>query len=116
MPRPRKGPRLGGGPAHERQLLANLAGSLFWEGKVQTTLAKAKAVRPVAERLISKARRGDLHARRQVLSVIQDTEIVTRLFDEVAPRYSGRPGGYTRIVRVGPRRGDGAEMAVIELV
>jgi large subunit ribosomal protein L17 len=116
MPRPRKGPRLGGGAAHERQLLANLAASLFWEGRVQTTLAKAKAVRPMAERLITKARRGDLHARRQVLSVIQDTEIVTRLFDEVAPRYSERPGGYIRIVRVGPRRGDGAEMAVIELV
>lgn len=116
MPRPRKGPSLGGSPAHERHMLANLAASLLWEGRLTTTLTRAKAVRPLAERLITKARRGDLHARRQVLSVIPDTEVVTRLFDDVAPRYTGRPGGYTRIVRVGPRRGDGAEMAVIELV
>ena len=81
-----------------------------------TTVAKAKAVRPLAEKLITKARRGDLHARRTVLKTIPDTEVVTKLFDEVAPRYADRPGGYTRIVRVGPRRGDGAEMAVIELV
>lgn len=116
MPRPRKGPSLGKSAAHERHLLANLAGALLWEGRIVTTLAKAKAVRPVAERLITKARRGDLHSRRQVLSVIEDTEIVTRLFDEVAPTYADRPGGYTRIIKLGPRRGDGAEMAVIELV
>lgn len=116
MPRPRKGPRLGSGPAHQRALLAGLAGSLLWEGKVTTTVAKAKALRPLAEQLISKARKGDLHSRRQILRVIPDTEVVTRLFDEVAPRYADRPGGYTRIVRVGSRRGDGAELAVIELV
>lgn len=116
MPRPRKGPRLGGSPSHERKILANLAASLIWEEKVTTTVTKAKAVRPLAEKLITKARRGDLHARRTVLRTIPDTEVVTKLFDEVAPRYADRPGGYTRIVRVGPRRGDGAEMAVIELV
>jgi large subunit ribosomal protein L17 len=116
MPRPRKGPRLGNSPSHEQHLLANLAASLIWEGKVETTLAKAKAVRPVAEKMITKARRGDLHARRVVLKTIPATEVVTKLFDEVAPRYADRPGGYTRIVKLGPRRGDGAEMAIIELV
>lgn len=116
MPRPRKGPRLGGGPAHEKLLLANLAAALISEEQVTTTLTKAKAVRPLAEKLITKARRDDLHARRQVLKVIHDQEVVTKLFDEVAPRYADRPGGYTRIVRVGNRRGDNAEMAVIELV
>ena len=114
--KPRKGPRLGAGPAHSKLLLADLAASLFTHERVTTTLPKAKAVRPVAERLITKARRGDLHARRQVLKVISDKEVVTKLFDEVAPRYAERPGGYTRIVRVGHRRGDHAEMAVIELV
>jgi large subunit ribosomal protein L17 len=116
MPRPRKGPRLGSGPAHQKQLLANLAASLIWEEKLTTTLSKAKALRPVAEKLITKGKRGDLHARRQVLKMIHDTEIVTKLFDEVGPRYEERRGGYTRIVRTGPRRGDSAEMAVIELV
>ncbi len=116
MPQPRKGPRLGASPAHQKQMLAGLAASLFWEERVTTTLSKAKAVRPVAERLISKARRGDLHSRRQVLSLIEDNEVVTKLFDEVAPRYVDRAGGYTRIVRVGRRRGDNAEMAIIELV
>lgn len=116
MPRPRKGPHLGGGPSQQKGMLANLAGSLFWEEKITTTVSRAKTVRPVAERLISKARKGDLHSRRQVLKVIEDAEIVTKLFDEIAPRYADRPGGYTRIVRVGPRRGDNAEMAVIELV
>ncbi|MGH8875405.1 MAG: 50S ribosomal protein L17, partial [Acidimicrobiia bacterium] len=109
MPRPRRGARLGGSPAHERLLLANLAASLIWEGKVTTTVDRAKAVRPLAEKLITKARKGDLHSRRRVLRTIGDTEVVTRLFDEVAPRYTERPGGYTRIVRVGPRRGDNAE-------
>jgi large subunit ribosomal protein L17 len=116
MPTPRKGPRLGGSASHEKAILANLASSLIWDGKLTTTVTRAKAVRPVTEKLITKARLGTLHARRQVLSVIQDTEVVTKLFDEVAPKYAGRPGGYTRIVRTGPRRGDNAEMAVIELV
>ena len=116
MPKPKKGPRLGAGPAHSSLMLAGLAASLFSHERVTTTVAKAKAVRPVAERLITKARRGDLHSRREVLKVIPDKEVVTRLFDEVAPRYVDRPGGYTRIIRVGSRRGDSAEMAVIELV
>lgn len=116
MPRPRKGARLGGGPSQEKAMMANLAGSLFWDEKVTTTITRAKSVRPLAEKLITKARKGDLHARREVLKVIEDTEIVTKLFDDIAPRYTERPGGYTRIVRLGPRRGDNAEMAVIELV
>ena len=116
MPRPRKGPHLGGGPSQEKALLANLAGSLFWEEKVSTTVTRAKTVRPFAEKLITRARKGDLHSRREVLKVIEDAEIVTKLFDDIAPRYTDRPGGYTRIVRVGPRRGDNAEMAIIELV
>jgi large subunit ribosomal protein L17 len=96
--------------------MRNLAQELLWEGRITTTVTRAKLVRPLAERLISKARTGSLHARRQVLSEIENREVVTKLFDEVAPRYAGRPGGYTRIVRLGPRRGDGAEMAVIELI
>ena len=116
MPRPRKGPRLGHSPHHEKKLLANLATALFSEGKVETTLAKAKSVRPLAEKLITKARKGDLHSRRIVLRTIRDNAVVTKLFDEVAPEYAERPGGYTRITKLGPRRGDGAEMAVIELV
>jgi large subunit ribosomal protein L17 len=97
-------------------MMRNLAQELLWEGRITTTVTRAKLVRPLAERLISKARTGSLHARRQVLSEIENREVVTKLFDEVAPRYAGRPGGYTRIVRLGPRRGDGAEMAVIELI
>ena len=116
MPRPKKGPRLGGGPSHQRSILSNLAQDLFWEERVTTTLAKAKMLRPYAEKMITKARRGTLHDRRIILKDIEDTEVVTRLFDEVAPRYVDRPGGYTRIVRMGPRRGDGAEMALVELV
>jgi large subunit ribosomal protein L17 len=116
MPRPKRGRRLGGSPSHQKAILSNLAQELFWDDRVTTTIAKAKMLRPYAERLITKARTGSLHARRLVLKQIEDTEVVTRLFDEVAPRYSARPGGYTRIVRLGPRRGDGAEMAVIELV
>ncbi|HVR33418.1 MAG TPA: 50S ribosomal protein L17 [Acidimicrobiia bacterium] len=116
MPRPRKGPRLGHSPHHEKKILANLATSLISEGKVETTLAKAKAVRPLTEKIITKARKGDLHSRRTVLRTIRDNEVVTKLFDEVAPQYADRPGGYTRIVKLGPRRGDGAEMAIIELV
>jgi large subunit ribosomal protein L17 len=116
MPAPKKGPRLGGSPAHQRKILSNLAASLIEHGRVETTQAKAKMLRPYVEKMITKARRGDLHARRTVLAKIQDTGVVTKLFDEVGPRYSDRPGGYTRITKVGPRRGDGAEMAVIELV
>jgi large subunit ribosomal protein L17 len=116
MPRPKRGARLGSGPAHQRHILSNLAQELFWDERVTTTVAKAKMLRPYAEKLITRARLGTLHARRLVLKDIEDTEVVTRLFDEVAPRYSERPGGYTRIVRLGPRRGDGAEMAVVELV
>ncbi len=116
MPRPRKGPRLGGSPSHERLILANLAGQLIVNGRVKTTIAKAKAVRPVTEKLITRARRGDVHARRTVLRTIHDKDIVHKLFAEVAPRYADRPGGYTRITKLGPRRGDGTEMAVIELV
>jgi large subunit ribosomal protein L17 len=116
MPKPRKSPSLGGSPSAEKAMLGSLAQSLFQEEKVTTTITRAKAVRPVAERLITKARRGDLHARRQILKVIGDTEVVTKLFDDIAPRYANRQGGYTRIVRIGPRRGDSAEMAIIELV
>jgi large subunit ribosomal protein L17 len=116
MPRPKKGKRLGGDPAHQKAILANLAQSLIWDGRITTTLAKAKVLRPYVEKLITKARRGDLHSRRLVLRHLTDLEVVTKLFDEVAPRYRRRPGGYTRIVKVGPRRGDNAEMAVIEMV
>lgn len=116
MPRPKRGRRFGGDAAHQKALLSNLAQELFWDDKVTTTVAKAKALRPYAEHLITKARTGTLHARRTVLRKIEDTEVVTRLFDEVAPRYSDRPGGYTRMTRLGPRRGDGAEMAIVELV
>lgn len=116
MPKPKKGPRLGGSASHQRKILANLAAQLIEHERVTTTQAKAKLLRPYVEKLITKARRGDLHARRLVLAKIQDTEVVTKLFDEIGPRYAERPGGYTRIVKLGPRRGDGAEMAVLELV
>jgi large subunit ribosomal protein L17 len=116
MPTPTKGPRLGGSPAHERLMLANLATSLFKHGKITTTETKAKRLRPLAEQLITKAKRGDLHARRRVLSVVRDKDVVFQLFDEIAPRYTNRDGGYTRIVKTGPRKGDAAPMAVIELV
>ena len=116
MPAPAKGARLGGSPAHERHILANLATALFEHGRITTTEAKARRLRPVAERLITKAKRGDLHARRQVLSSISDKSIVHVLFTEIGPRYGNRNGGYTRIVKIGPRKGDNAPMAVIELV
>jgi large subunit ribosomal protein L17 len=116
MPAPKKGPRLGGSPAHQRKILSNLAASLIEHGRVETTEAKAKMLRPYVEKIITKARRGDLHARRNVLAKIEDTGVVTKLFDDLGPRYADRPGGYTRITKLGPRRGDGAEMAVIELV
>jgi len=116
MPTPTKGPRLGGSPQHQRLLLSNLATALFEHGRITTTQAKAKALRPVAERLITFAKRGDLHARRQVLTVVRDKDVVHTLFAEIGPRFAERPGGYTRITKIGPRKGDNAPMAVIELV
>ena len=116
MPTPTKGHRLGGGPAHERHVLANLATALFQRGQITTTEAKAKRLRPVAERLITFAKRGDLHARRRVLTVVTDKGVVDQLFTEIAPEFSERDGGYTRITKIGPRKGDNAAMAVIELV
>jgi large subunit ribosomal protein L17 len=116
MPKPTKGPRLGGGPAHERLLLANLAAALFTHKSIQTTETKAKRLRPLAERLITFAKRGDLHARRRVLTVIHDKGVVHELFTEIAPLVADREGGYTRIVKTGYRKGDNAPMAVIELV
>jgi large subunit ribosomal protein L17 len=116
MPTPTKGPRLGGGPAHERLLLANLATQLFEHRRITTTEAKAKRVRPLAERLITFAKRGDLAARRRVLTVVRDKGVVHELFTEIAPVMAGRQGGYTRITKIGNRKGDNAPMAVIELV
>ena len=116
MPTPTKGPRLGGGPAHERLMLANLATALFEHGQITTTEAKAKRLRPLAERLVTFAKRGDLHARRRVLTVIRDKGVVHELFTEIAPGCADRPGGYTRITKIGNRKGDNAPMAVIELV
>lgn len=116
MPAPSKGPRLGGGPAHERLLLSGLATALFEHGKITTTEAKAKRLRPVAERLITFAKRGDLHARRRVLAVVTNKTVVHELFTEIGPRFANRDGGYTRITKIGPRKGDNAPMAVIELV
>ncbi len=116
MPQPTKGPRLGGGPAHERLILANLAQALFEHDRITTTQAKAKRLRPFAERLVTFAKRGDLSARRRVLAVIRDKGVVHRLFTEIAPDVADRNGGYTRIVKIAPRPGDNAPMAVIELI
>jgi len=116
MPTPTKGHRLGGGAAHERLMLANLATALFEHDRITTTETKAKRLRPLAERLITFAKRGDLHARRQVMRVVRDKDVVHKLFAEIGPNFSERPGGYTRIVKVGPRKGDNAPMAIIELV
>ena len=116
MPTPTKGPRLGAGPAHQRLMLANLATALFEHGRIRTTEAKARRLRPLAERMITFAKRGDLHARRRVLTVVRDKGVVHTLFEEIGPRYENRPGGYTRITKIGPRKGDNAPMAVIELV
>lgn len=116
MPTPSKGPRLGGGPAHERLMLANLATSLFQHRRITTTETRAKRLRPLAERLITFAKRGDLHARRRVLTVVRDKSVVHELFTEIAPMMAEREGGYTRITKIGPRKGDNAPMAVIELV
>ena len=116
MPTPTKGPRLGGSPAHQRHILANLATALFEHGKITTTEAKARRLRPFAERLITFAKRGDLHARREVLTVVTDRGVVHTLFSEIGPRFATREGGYTRITKIGPRKGDNAPLAVIELV
>ena len=116
MPKPTKGPRLGGGPAHERLMLANLATALFTHGRIQTTETKAKRLRPLAERMVTFAKRGDLHARRRVMTVIRDKSAVHKLFMEIAPLVDKREGGYTRIIKTGFRKGDNAPMAVIELV
>jgi large subunit ribosomal protein L17 len=116
MPTPTKGRRMGGSAAHQQHMLANLATALFEHGKITTTEARARRLRPVAERLITFAKRGDLHARRQVLTVVTDRTVVKTLFDEIGPSYASRQGGYTRITKVGPRKGDNAAMAVIELV
>ncbi len=116
MPTPTKGPRLGKDPAHQRLLLANLAAHLFESGAIVTTESKAKALRPYAEHLITKARRGSVHDRRQVIAKLHDKAVTHRLFDEIAPRYQGRPGGYLRILKLGPRPGDNAPMARVELV
>jgi large subunit ribosomal protein L17 len=116
MPKPTKGPRLGGGPAHERLLLANLAAALFTHKSIKTTETKAKRMRPLTERLITFAKRGDLHARRRVLAVIGDKSVVHELFTEIAPLVAEREGGYTRITKLGFRKGDNAPMVQIELV
>jgi len=116
MPTPTKGPRLGGGPAHERMLLANMARSLFINKSVTTTEVKAKRLRPVAERLVTFAKRGDLHSRRRVMQSITDKNVVHELFVNIAPQVAERQGGYTRITKLGFRKGDNAPMAVIELV
>ena len=116
MPTPTKGHRLGGSSAHQRHILSNLATALFEHGKITTTEARARRLRPYAERLITFAKRGDLHARRQVLTVVTDKGVVHTLFTEIGPRFETREGGYTRITKIGPRKGDNAPLAVIELV
>ena len=116
MPKPTKGPRLGGSAAHQRLILSNLSTQLFEHGRITTTEARARALRPVAEKLITKAKKGDLHNRREVLKTIRDKSVVHVLFTEIAPAFADRPGGYTRITKIGPRKGDNAPMAVIELV
>ncbi len=116
MPKPKRGPRLGAGPGHQKLLLSNQAMELFRHGRIRTTEAKARMLRPYAERLITKAKQGDLAARRQVLRQVRDRDIVGYLFEEIAPRFADRPGGYTRMLKLGPRQGDNAPMALVELV
>ena len=116
MPAPKKGPRFGGSPAHQRLMMANMAAHLFASEGIVTTVAKAKMLRPVAERLITKAKKGGLHEKRQVMAVITDRDIAAKLFSDIAPRFAERQGGYLRILKLGPRPGDGAPMARIELV
>ena len=116
MPTPKKGARLGGSPAHQKLIVSNLATQLFEHGRITTTEAKARVLRPVAEKLITKAKKGDIHNRREVLKTIRDKSVVHVLFTEIAETFAERPGGYTRITKLGPRKGDNAPMAVIELV
>src|SRR5512144_2850478 len=116
MPTPKKGARLGGSPAHQKLIISNLATALFEHGRITTTEAKARVLRPHAEKLITKAKKGDLHNQREVLKTIRDKSVVHTLFTEIAPTFADRPGGYTRITKIGPRKGDNAPMAVIELV
>lgn len=116
MPAPKKGPRLGGGPGNQRSILANQASELFVHGRIRTTETKAKTLRPYAEKLITKAKSGTLHDRRQVLAKLRDRDVVSYLFEDVAPRFAERPGGYTRILKLGPRQSDATSMAIIELV
>jgi large subunit ribosomal protein L17 len=116
MPTPKKGPRFGRDPAHQRLIMANLAAHLFEAGGITTTVPRAKALRPYAERLITKAKKGGVHQRRQVIATIHDQDVTHKLFAEIAPRYADRPGGYLRILKLGPRPGDNAPMARIELV
>src|SRR5580692_4914896 len=116
MPTPTKGRRMGGSSAHQRHMMANLATALFEHGRITTTEARARRLRPVAERLITFAKRGDLHARRRVLTTLTDRDVVHTLFSEIGPRFESREGGYTRITKIGPRKGDNAPMAVIELM
>tara|TARA_B100001123_G_C15246857_1_gene1001270 strand:+ start:612 stop:962 length:351 start_codon:yes stop_codon:yes gene_type:complete len=116
MPKPTKGKRLGGSPSHEDQIVSNLIKALIEHEKIETTITKAKVAKPYVEKIITKAKSGTLHDRRQVLKIINDKSLVAKLFDEVAPKYEERQGGYTRIIRVGSRRGDGSEIAVFELV
>jgi len=116
MPAPKKGARLGGSPAHQKLILSNLATALFEHGRITTTEAKARTLRPLAEKLITKAKKGDIHNRREVLKTVRDKGVVHVLFTEIAPTFAERPGGYTRITKIGPRKGDNAPMAVIELV
>lgn len=116
MPKPKKGPRFGGSPAHHKQLVGNLATELIRHGRIRTTKAKAKHVQPLAERMITFGRRGDLHSRRQASRVIRDQDVIHKLFTDVGPAFQQRHGGYTRVLKLGPRQGDGAEMAMIELV
>ncbi len=116
MPTPTKGRRIGGSASHQKHILANLASDLFRHGRIKTTEAKAKALRPYAEKLITKAKNGDLHNRRQVMATIRNKDVTAYLFEEIAPRFADRPGGYTRIMKLGPRPGDNAPMALIELV
>jgi large subunit ribosomal protein L17 len=116
MPTPKRGPRLGGDAAHQKHILENLASDLFRHGRITTTEAKARMLRPYAEKLITKAKRGDLHARRLVLARLHDRDLVAKLFEEIAPTFTGRQGGYTRMLKLGPRKGDGARVAIVELV
>ncbi|MDD3718222.1 MAG: 50S ribosomal protein L17 [Actinomycetota bacterium] len=116
MPQPRKGKRLGGSASHQKAMMSNLARSLIEHERLETTQTRAKEMQPLVEKLVGLAKRGDLHARRQALAIIQDRDIIHKLFDEIGPRYEDREGGYSRIVKTGPRKGDAAPMAIIEFV